>query len=135
MSVFGVILVLIFPHSDWIRRHGWVTKKLFLVALNTVHRRLKIDTIIKISAQDCLNFLKSAKKKLMKIFFCKCCKFVSTPFFCISKSFGYFYQKKIIHNIGVCVQNWQRVVSFLAHCWSKASFDSPLHWKWASGCD
>ena len=42
----------------------------------------------------------------MKIFFRKCPKFVSTPFFCISKSFGYFYQRKIIHNIGVCVQSW-----------------------------
>ena len=77
-------------------RHLWV---------KTTHRRLKVDTIIKISVRDCLNFLKNTKK-LMKIFFRKCPKFVSTPFFCISKSFGYFYQRKIIHNIGVCVQSW-----------------------------
>ena len=68
-------------------------------------------------------------RKLMKIFFSKCPKSVSTPFFCISKSFGYFYQRKIIHNIGMCVQNWHWVIFFLTHCWSKPSFDSTLLWK------
>ena len=79
-----------------------------LEALKPAHRRLKIDTIIKISVRDCLDFLKNTKKltkKLMNIFFSQCPKFVSTPCFCISKSFGYFYQRKIIHNVGVCVQN------------------------------
>ena len=61
-------------------------------------------------------------------------KSASTPFFCISKSFGYFYQRKIIHNIGMWVQNRQRVVSFLTHCWSKPGFDSSLHWKRTFRC-
>ena len=37
----------------------------------------------------------------MKTFLSKCFKFVSAPFFCISKSFSYFCQKKIVHNINV----------------------------------
>ena len=39
---------------------------LFLEALKTAYRRLKIDTIIKISVWDCLNFLKNTQKKLTK---------------------------------------------------------------------
>ena len=38
------------------RRKFW-----FLEALKTAHRRLKIDTIIKILVRDCLNFLKNKK--------------------------------------------------------------------------
>ena len=34
----------------------------FLEALKTAYRRLKIDTIIKISVWDCLNFLKKHRK-------------------------------------------------------------------------
>ena len=71
----------------------------------------------------------------MKIFFRKYPKSVSTPFFSTSKSFSYFHQRKIIHNIIIGVQNWQRVESFLNHCWYRPSFDSPLYWKRAFGCD
>ena len=39
----------------------------------------------------------------MKILVRKWVKFVSAPLFCISKLFGYFYQRKIIHNIVMCV--------------------------------
>ena len=39
------------------RRKFW-----FLEALKTAHRRLKIDTIIKISVWDCLNFLKNTQR-------------------------------------------------------------------------
>ena len=44
------------------RRKFW-----FLEALKTAHRRLKIDTIIKILVKDCLNFLKSTQKINKKI--------------------------------------------------------------------
>ena len=43
------------------RRKLW-----FLEALKTVHRCLKIDTIIKVSVRDCLNFLKNTQKYLRK---------------------------------------------------------------------
>ena len=83
----------------------------------------KIDTVIKISFRDFLNFLKNKKKKKkMKMFFSKCAKFVWTPFFFISKSFGYFYQRKVIHNISAFVQNWQRYLFWpivdLSQVWS-----------------
>ena len=71
----------------------------------------------------------------MKILFRKCPKSVSTSFFSISKSFSYFHQRKIIRNINISVQNWQRGESFLTHCWFKPGFDSPLYWKRAFGCD
>ena len=44
------------------RRKFW-----FLEALKTSHRRLKIDTIIKISVKDCLNFFKNTQKINNKI--------------------------------------------------------------------
>ena len=44
------------------RRKFW-----FLEALKTAHRRLKIDTIIKILVKDCLNFLKNTQKINKKI--------------------------------------------------------------------
>ena len=44
------------------RRKFW-----FLEALKTAHRRLKTDTIIKISVNDCLNFLKNTHKVIKKI--------------------------------------------------------------------
>ena len=96
----------------------------------TAHKRLKIDTKVKILVRYCLHFLKNTKKltkKLIKIFFSKFLKFVSTLLFSISRSFEYFYQRKIIHNIGVCVQNWPRVISFLTHFWSKPSLIKPSH--------
>ena len=43
------------------RRKVW-----FLEALKTAHKCLKIDTIIKVSVQDCLNFLKNTQKNLQK---------------------------------------------------------------------
>ena len=43
------------------RRKLW-----FLEALKTDHRCLKIDTIIKVSVRDCLNFLKNTQKYLRK---------------------------------------------------------------------
>ena len=107
------------------RRKIW-----FLEDIKTAHRRLKIDTTVKILVRYCLHFLKNTKKltkKLIKIFFSKFLKFVWTLLFSISRSFEYFYQRKIIHNIGVCVQNWQRVISFLTHFWSKPSLIKPSH--------
>lgn len=70
------------------------------------------------------------KKKIMKIFCSKFPKFICCFFFCISKLFIYFYQRNIIHNIGMCYQNLQRVLWFLTHCWSHPNFDSSLqYWK------
>ena len=43
------------------RRKFW-----FLEGLKTAYTRLKIDTIIKISVQEFLNFLKNTHKKLAK---------------------------------------------------------------------
>ena len=43
------------------RRKFW-----FLEGLKTAYTRLKIDTIIKISVQEFLNFLKNTHKKLTK---------------------------------------------------------------------
>ena len=40
---------------------------------------------------------------------------------------------EILARIGMCVQNWQKVVFFFDPLTSKPSFDSPLHWKRAFG--